>query len=86
MSVLIMVGGLGYTNSLRGHKDGSKNFKNSYNQHIYIQPNRDLVIVKLSGNYHFKTNKDLEKSQHIDFFKSIVEQFPKNIIANKTVE
>jgi CubicO group peptidase (beta-lactamase class C family) len=57
-----------------------------YNQHIYIQPNRDLVIVKLSGNYHFKTNKDLEKSQHIDFFKSIVEQFPKNIIANKTVE
>ncbi|MDB4505742.1 beta-lactamase family protein [Saprospiraceae bacterium] len=66
--------------------DGAFLASGIYNQHIYIQPNRDLVIVKLSGNYHFKTNKDLEKSQHIDFFKSIVEQFPKNIIANKTVE
>lgn len=66
--------------------DGAFLASGIYNQHIYIQPNRDLVIVKLSGNYHFKNNKEEEKSQHIDFFKSIVQQFPKNIIAEAPVE
>ncbi len=66
--------------------DGAFLASGIYNQHIYIQPNRDLVIVKLSGNYHFKNNKDVEKRQHIDFFKSIVQQFPKNIMADNTVE
>lgn len=66
--------------------DGAFLASGIYNQHIYIQPNRNLVIVKLSGNYHFKTDKNLEKSQHIDFFKSIVQQFPKNIIAKNSVE
>jgi len=66
--------------------DGAYLASGIYNQHIYIQPNRDLVIVKLSGNYHFKTDKNLEKAQHIDFFKSIVQQFPENIIADNSVE
>ncbi len=66
--------------------DGAFLASGIYNQHIYIQPNRDLVIVKLSGNYHFKADKELEKRQHIDFFKSIVQQFPKNIIADNSVE
>ncbi len=66
--------------------DGAFLASGIYNQHIYIQPNRDLVIVKLSANYHFKTDKDLEKRQHIDFFKSIVQQFPKNIMADNSVE
>lgn len=65
--------------------DGAFLASGIYNQHIYIQPNRDLVIVKLSGNYHFKKNKEEEKRQHIDFFKSIVQQFPKNNIQEISV-
>lgn len=57
--------------------DGAYLASGIYNQHIYIQPNRDVVVVKLSANYHFKTDKDLEKKLHIDFLKGIVKQFPK---------
>ncbi|MFK8009650.1 MAG: serine hydrolase domain-containing protein [Saprospiraceae bacterium] len=78
--------GYGYQWWIPQEADGAFLASGIYNQHIYIQPNRDLVIVKLSGNYHFKTDKNLEKSQHIDFFKSIVQQFPKNTIADNSVE
>ena len=57
--------------------DGAFLASGIYNQHIYIQPNRDVLVVKLSANYHFKADTQLEKELHIDFCKSIVGQFPK---------
>lgn len=57
--------------------DGAYLASGIYNQHIYIQPNRDVVVVKLSANYHFKADTYLEKHLHIEFLKSIVQQFPK---------
>ena len=78
--------GYGFQWWIPQNADGAFLASGIYNQHIYIQPNRDLVIVKLSGNYHFKTDKNLEKNQHIDFFKSIAQQFPKTVIADNSVE
>ena len=57
--------------------DGAFFASGIYNQHIYIQPNRDVVVVKLSANYHFKADTYGEKIIHIDFLKSVVQQFPK---------
>lgn len=57
--------------------DGAFFASGIYNQHIYIQPNRDVVVVKLSANYHFKADTQGEKLLHIDFLKSVVQQFPK---------
>jgi len=57
--------------------DGAYFASGIYNQHIYIQPNRNVVVVKLSANYHFKEDVWGEKHMHVDFLKSVVEQFPK---------
>ncbi|MBT8393985.1 MAG: serine hydrolase, partial [Bacteroidia bacterium] len=32
------------------------NAQGIYTQFIYIDPDKDMVIVKLSSNYHFKTD------------------------------
>jgi len=48
-----------------------------YNQHIYIHPKRNVLAIKLSANYHFKKDKEFEKDIHINFLKSVVNQFPK---------
>lgn len=57
--------------------DGAFLASGIYNQHIYIQPNRDVVVIKLSANYHFKADTQREKELHIDFLKKMVQQFPK---------
>lgn len=47
-----------------------------YNQYVYVQPNKDLVIVKLSANHHFKTEGSITKDIHISLFKEIAKSFP----------
>lgn len=42
-----------------------------YNQFIYVQPEKNLVIVKLSANHHFKNEKENSKMPHIALFKKI---------------
>ncbi|MFT7606623.1 MAG: CubicO group peptidase (beta-lactamase class C family), partial [Saprospiraceae bacterium] len=46
-----------------------------YNQFIYIQPNKDLVIVKLSANHHFKKEGSVTKDIHMAMFKAMAEAF-----------
>lgn len=46
-----------------------------YNQYIYVQAARDLVIVKLSANHHFKTEGKLYKKLFISMLKQIAETF-----------
>lgn len=47
-----------------------------YNQYIYVQAKKDLVIVKLTANHHFKTEGPITKDIHIAMFKEIAETFP----------
>ena len=46
-----------------------------YNQYIYVQPKKDLVIVKLTANHHFKTQGPQTKDVHIAMMKAIAEGF-----------
>ncbi len=69
--------GYGFQWWIPQNADGAFFASGIYNQHIYIQPNRDVVVVKLSANYHFKADTQGEKLLHIDFLKSVVQQFPK---------
>jgi len=69
--------GYGFQWWIPQNADGAFFASGIYNQHIYIQPNRDVVVVKLSANYHFKADTQGEKLLHIDFLKNIVQQFPK---------
>lgn len=43
-----------------------------YNQFIYIDPDQDLIIVKLSSNFHFKTEKISSHGMTVNFFREIV--------------
>lgn len=46
-----------------------------YDQFIYIDPDKDVVIVKLSSNYHFKNDKNgLFHDLEIGLFRSIIEK------------
>jgi CubicO group peptidase (beta-lactamase class C family) len=46
-----------------------------YNQFIYVQPKKDLVIVKLSANHHFKQEGSITKDIHMAMFKAMAEGF-----------
>jgi CubicO group peptidase (beta-lactamase class C family) len=46
-----------------------------YNQYIYVQPEKNLVITKLSANYHYKTQKHITKDIHIAMFQKMAEAF-----------
>lgn len=48
-----------------------------YNQYIYVYPEKQLTIVKLSANYHFKEEMDNSKAEHIDMFQAIANAFEK---------
>lgn len=46
-----------------------------YGQMIYIDPDKDMVIVKLSSNYHFKNDNGLFHDIDIALFRKIAELF-----------
>jgi len=46
-----------------------------YNQYIYVYPEKDFIVVKLSANHHFRVPGDESKYQHIDFFQSMAKDF-----------
>ena len=46
-----------------------------YNQYIYVQPSKDLVLVKLSANHRFKTEGSITKDIHVALFKAVAESF-----------
>jgi hypothetical protein len=47
-----------------------------YNQYIYVHPLKELVIVKLSANHHFKKQGAITKDIHIAMFQTMAEKFP----------
>lgn len=42
-----------------------------YDQYIYVQPKKNVVIIALSANYHFKNKKLGGEIEHIALFKAI---------------
>ena len=53
--------------------DDEFNAQGIYGQYIYIDPDQDVVIVKLASNYHFKTDVDNKFYDiEIDLLRSIV--------------
>ncbi len=46
-----------------------------YDQFVYVHPTKDLVIVKLSADYHFKTNGPAIRAEHISFFQEVAKSF-----------
>jgi len=56
---------------------GSKdefNAQGIYTQFIYIDPDMDMVIVKLSSNYHFNNDHGLFHDIEIELYRKIAEQ------------
>ena len=46
-----------------------------YDQYIYVQPNKKIVVVALSANYHFKYRNNKGENKHIALFKAISSMF-----------
>ncbi|MBV7255274.1 serine hydrolase [Pacificimonas sp. WHA3] len=70
--------GYGYQWWLMKGDEGEYSAIGVYNQFVYVNPSRDLVIVKLSANSEYGTNADgtANKESHtIEFFRAIGEKF-----------
>jgi len=46
-----------------------------YNQFVYVNRDKNLVIAKLSADYKFKTGHHVIKAGHVGFFQAIAETF-----------
>ncbi len=46
-----------------------------YNQYIYVNPEKELVIVKLTANHNFKGDNGASKKVHIDLFQEMATHF-----------
>lgn len=67
--------GYGYQWWIPEQPDGDFFAAGIYNQYIYVNPKKDLVIVKTSANHHFKEKDDQSKLIHVDLFQAIAEAF-----------
>jgi len=71
--------GYGYQWWIPYGREDEFNAQGIYGQFIYIDPDKDLVIVKLSSNYHFKNDKtgffhDLEIAMYREIVKQVTAQ------------
>lgn len=46
-----------------------------YNQFVYVNRDKDLVITKLSADARYRNDKVAIKAGHVDFFQSLAKQF-----------
>lgn len=67
--------GYGYQWWIPPNDDGAFFAHGIYNQFIYIQPHKNLVITKLSANHHFKTEGSATVTDHLALFKAICKDF-----------
>lgn len=66
--------GYGYQWWLPSGRDDEFNAQGVYGQFIYIDPDKELVIVKLSSNYHFRNDKTgFYKRHEINMFREIAD-------------
>ncbi len=67
--------GYGYQWWIPQKDDGDYFMVGIYNQFVYIQPKKDLIIAKLSANHHFKTEGSITKDIHLAMFKTMASKF-----------
>ena len=67
--------GYGYQWWIPEQPDGDFFAAGIYNQYIYVNPKKDLVIVKTSANHHFKEQDDMSKDIHVDMFQAMAKEF-----------
>ena len=67
--------GYGFQWWIPEHPEGDFFAAGIYNQYIYVQPKKNLVIVKLSANHHFKKQGSLTKDIHLAMFKAMAKEF-----------
>jgi len=72
--------GYGFQWWIPQHDEGDFFAVGIYNQFIYVQPSKDLVITKLSANHHFKTQKQITKDIHLAMFKAFAEDFEEEAV------
>ncbi len=78
--------GYGYQWWVPASTEGEYSAIGVYNQFIYVNPSRDLVIVKLSANSDYaKENKEeyFREIETIEFFRAIGNQF--SVVPDVTV-
>lgn len=63
--------GYGYQWWIPEGNDGEYLGMGVYNQFLYVDPIHKIVIVKLSSNYHYATEKRATTFQHLELFRSI---------------
>ncbi len=70
--------GYGYQWWIPAGADDEFNAQGIYGQLIYVDPDQDVVLVKLSSNYHYKTDKE-SWYHYIDIAltRTIIEGLPK---------
>ena len=57
-----------------------------YNQYVYVDPVRDIIIAKLSANHKFKTEGIVTKDMHFVMFESMIKDVLKDLPAVESEE
>ncbi len=63
--------GYGYQWWIPPHNDGDFLAVGIYDQFVYVHPEKDIIICKLSADHRFKTDGPAIKAQHISFFQHV---------------
>lgn len=67
--------GYGYQWWTPQRPDGDYFAAGIYDQFIYVNPKKNLVVVKLSADYRYRTDRKRIKDQHVVFFQDLAGQF-----------
>lgn len=66
--------GYGYQWWIPGSDTGDYMMIGIYDQFVYVNPAKDLIIAKLSADYNFKENGPAIRARHISFFQEVARQ------------
>lgn len=68
--------GYGYQWWIPPHSTGDFFAVGIYDQFVYVHPEKELIIAKLSADHNFKHDGARIKAQHISFFQQVAQTFP----------
>jgi len=67
--------GYGYQWWIPSNDSGDYMMVGIYDQFVYVNPEKQLVIAKLSADHRFKSKGGAIKAQHISFFQDVAKRF-----------
>ena len=71
MSFHLLHGGMAYNGGFPDFPDTDFTASGVYNQYIYIDPIKNIVIAKTSSNHRFTAEKEYSKAAHVAMFRAI---------------